>query len=142
MGIVQDINSSQLCIDKKKMKLSYSNIINHLLTILFISDMLGATLFISLHIMEESEVIGVHHFSRSKEYKCMIVEPEQFFLLEQHPLICTSTSPVPGISMLKLLCNQFIHSQYRAYHTIIRSTISLRAPPLKNAFTLKKIIIL
>lgn len=138
MGIVQGINSSQLCIDKKKMKLSYSNIINHLLTILFISDMLGATLFTSLHIIEESGRICVQCFSKSEEYKCMIVEPEQFFLLEQPPLICTSTSPVPGISMFKLLCNQFIYTQYRAYCTIIRNTISLRAPPLKNTFTFKK----
>ena len=121
------------------MKLAYSNIINHLLTILFILDILGVTLFIFLHIIEEAEQLCIQDFSKSKEYKCTIIESEQLPSPEQPPLICTSVCSVPSISMFKMLC-KFIHSQYGAYCTIIRSTISLRAPPLKTAFNIKKII--
>lgn len=98
------------------------------LPVLFISYMVGITLFTHSHVVNGVTIVHSHPFKIGSDHSHTTVEFQLIHLLN-HVLV-TDSGLIPTFVVAALLCILFIRPQIDPYHRSCPGVISLRAPPV------------
>ena len=98
--------------------------------VLFISYMVGITLFTHSHVVNGVTIVHSHPFKKGSEHSHTTVEFQLIHLLNHVLVTDSGLIPTFAVAALSLLCILFIRPQVEPYHRSCPGVISLRAPPV------------